>query len=146
MRLFILSLLFAATALSILFSAASIAEPIVVIVNSANQQELSKQDIKNIYSDIVTHWKNSQRIHLYNLPAQDQARDTFSQAIFGESTREILQEEHNRKITNSIKNPSRTKRASLISTVVRRDKDAIGYLPKSMLKNDNKIRVVLELE
>jgi ABC-type phosphate transport system substrate-binding protein len=141
-----MSLLFLATALSAMFSAAIAAGPIVVIVNSANQQELSKQDIKNIYSDIVTHWKNGKRIHLYNLPAEDEARDTFSQGVFGETTREILQEEHNRKITNSIKNPSRTKRARLISAVVRRDKDAIGYVPKGMIKDDKNIRIVLELE
>jgi ABC-type phosphate transport system substrate-binding protein len=146
MRTLLMSLLFLATALSAMFSAESVAGPIVVIVNSANQQELSKQDIKNMYSDIVTHWKNGKRIHLYNLPAADEARDTFSQAVFGQTTREILQEEHNRKITNSIKNPSRTKRASLVSAVVRRDKDAIGYLPKEMLKNDKNIRIVFELD
>lgn len=132
--------------LAAVLPAAFAAEPIVVIVNSANEQALTEQDIKNIYSDIVTHWENGKRIHLYNLPAKDDARDTFSRTVFGQSTREIMQEESNRKITNTIKNPSITKRASLITAIVARDKDAIGYLPKNQLRSDSNVRIVLELK
>jgi ABC-type phosphate transport system substrate-binding protein len=135
-----------AAALPAVIPTANAAGPIVVIVNSANQQTLSKQDIKNIYSDMVTRWENGERISLYNLPAKEKARDIFSQAVFGETTREIMQLEHNRAITNSVKNPPRTKRASLISTIVRRDKNAIGYLPKDMMRDNKNIRIVLELE
>ena len=144
MKTFFLSLIFIAltTAIPTVYAA----DAIVVIVNSANQQALTEQDIKNIYSDIVTNWKSGKRINLYNLPAKDQARDKFSRAIFGESAREILQQEHNRKITNSEKNPSRTKRASLLSAIVSRDVNAIAYLPKDMLKSDKDIRIVLEID
>ncbi|KPJ94266.1 MAG: hypothetical protein AMJ53_05650 [Gammaproteobacteria bacterium SG8_11] len=148
MKTFILSLFFMglATALPATIPTAHAADTLVIIVNSANQQVLTEQDIKNIYSDIVTNWKSGERINLYNLPAEDKARDKFSRAIFGESAREILQQEHNRKITNSIKNPSRTKRASLLSTIVARDVNAIAYLPKDMLKSDKDIRIVLEID
>jgi ABC-type phosphate transport system substrate-binding protein len=143
MRAFFVSLVL--IGLTTAIPAAHAAGPVVVIVNSANQQALTEQDIKNIYSDIVTHWKNGKRIKLYNLPAEDDARDSFSRAIFGVSTRVIMQEENNRKITNSIKNPSKTKRASLISTIVARDRNAIAYVYKDELKNNKDIRIVLEL-
>ena len=144
MKTLFVSLIFMGLAAAL--PAASAADAIVIIVNSANQQVLNEQDIKNIYSDIITNWKTGQRIALYNLPADDKARDKFSRAIFGETSREILQQEHNRKITNSIKNPSRTKRASLLSTIVSRDVNAIAYLPKDMLKSDKDIRIVLEID
>ena len=144
MRALFLSLYF--MGLAAVLPAAFAAEPIVVIINNANEQALTEQDIKNIYSDIVTHWNNGQRIHLYNLPAKDDARDTFSRTVFGQSTREIMQEESNRKITNTIKNPSITKRASLITAIVARDKYAIGYLPKNQLRSDTNVRIVLELK
>ncbi|WP_455210342.1 hypothetical protein [Kaarinaea lacus] len=144
MKTLFVSLIF--MGLAAVLPAASAADAIVIIVNSANQQVLNEQDIKNIYSDIITNWKTGQRIALYNLPADDKARDKFSRAIFGETSREILQQEHNRKITNSIKNPSRTKRASLLSTIVSRDVNAIAYLPKDMLKSDKDIRIVLEID
>jgi ABC-type phosphate transport system substrate-binding protein len=148
MKTFFLSLFFMglATALPAAIPTAKASDAMVIIVNSANQQSLTEQDIKNIYSDIITNWKSGQRINLYNLPGDDNARDKFSRAIFGETTREILQQEHNRKITNSIKNPSRTKRASLLSTIVSRDVNAIAYLPKAMLKSDKDIRIVLEID
>ena len=135
-----------ATALPASISTVNAADTIVIIVNSANQQDLTEQDVKNIYSDIVTNWKSGKRISLYNLPAKDEAREKFSRVIFGESAREILQQEHNRKITNSEKNPSRTKRASLLSAIVAKDVNAIAYLPKDMLKSDKDIRVVLEID
>lgn len=148
MKTFFLNLFFMglATAMPAAIPSANAADAIVVIVNSANQQTLTKQDIKNIYSDIITNWENGKRINIYNLPADDKARETFSRAIFGETTREILQQEHNRKITNSIKNPSRSKRASLLSAIVSRDVNAIAYLPKDTLKSDKDIRIVLEID
>ena len=52
-------------------------EPVVVIVNEANQQSLTQQDIKNIYSDIVFQWQNGERITVYNLPVDAEERETF---------------------------------------------------------------------
>lgn len=131
-----------ATVLQVLHAA----DTVVVIVNSENTQSLTAEDIKNIYSDVVTTWDDGKRVRLYNLPAEDTARETFSRAIFGLSAREIVQQESNRKITNSVKNPSNTKRARLISTIVAKNKHAIGYLPKNLLKANKNIRILMELE
>ena len=121
-------------------------EAVVVIVNKANQQSLSQQDIKNIYGDIVFQWENGSRIAVYNLPVNSEERETFSKKLFGESAQRMAAEESNRKITNTIKNPSKTKRARLVAQLVAKNSDAIGYIPLSMLDQSADVRVVLQFE
>ncbi|KPJ91336.1 MAG: hypothetical protein AMJ55_12010 [Gammaproteobacteria bacterium SG8_15] len=121
-------------------------EPVVVIVNEANQQSLTQQDIKNIYSDIVFQWQNGERITVYNLPVDAEERETFSRKLFGESAQRMAAEESNRKITNTIKNPSKTKRARLVAQLVAKNPHAIGYIPLSMLDKSADIRVVLQFD
>lgn len=121
-------------------------ESVVVIVNTENTQQLSAQQIKNIYSDIVTQWENGNKITVYNLYADDESRETFSQKIFGESAHKQVLAESNRKITNTIKNPSKTKSARLVIKMVSRNPDAIGYVPKSMVENATNVRIVLQID
>ena len=121
-------------------------ESVVVIVNKENTQSLTEQDIKNIYSDIVTHWDNGNKIDVYNLAVEDEAREIFSQKIFGESAQKQAAAEANRKITNTIKNPTKTKSARLIEKLVSKNPNAIGYIPASSLKDASKVRVVLQID
>ena len=121
-------------------------ESVVVIVNKANQQSLTQQDIKNIYSDIVFQWQNGERITVYNLPVDAEERETFSRKLFGESAQRMAAEESNRKITNTIKNPSKTKRARLVAQLVAKNPQAIGYIPLSMLDKSADVRVVLQFD
>ena len=121
-------------------------ESIVVIVNASNTQTISQQDVKNIYADIVTHWDNGQKIDVFNLYVDDGSRETFSQKVFGESARKLAAAESNRKITNTIKNPSRTKSARLVAKLVSKKPDAIGYIPLSLAKEVPNIRIVLQID
>ena len=121
-------------------------EPVAVIVNKANQQSLTQQDIKNIYSDIVFQWQNGERITVYNLPVDAEERETFSRKMFGESAQRMAAEESNRKITNTIKNPSKTKRARLVAQLVAKNPQAIGYIPLSMLDKSADVRIVLQFD
>ena len=121
-------------------------ESVVVIVNKDNQQKLSQQDIKNIYGDIVFQWKNKQRITVYNLPVDSQAREAFSQKIFGETAQRMAAEESNRKITNTINNPTITKRDRLVAKLVAKNPNAIGYIPASLLDQEADVRVILRID
>jgi len=121
-------------------------ESIVVIVNKDNQQPLAQQDIKNIYIDVVYQWKSGNRITVYNLPVDSDTREVFSQKLFGESAQRMAAEESNRKITNTIKNPSKTKRARLVAKLVAKNPDAIGYIPASMLDQTSNVRVILQID
>jgi ABC-type phosphate transport system substrate-binding protein len=144
---YIFKALLLVTSLSWLSANAVVAgESVVVIVNKQNQQALTKQDIKNIYADIVTEWDNGKRINVMNLPVDSSARENFSQKLFGESAQRMAAAESNRKITNTIKNPSRTKSERLVAILVGRNPDAIGYIPRSMLDKVDNVRVVLQID
>lgn len=121
-------------------------ESVVVIVNQQNQQALSQQDIKNIYSDIVVEWDNGKRIKVLNLPVDSEAREAFSQEVMGQSASRSAADESNRKITNTIRNPSSTKSERLVGMLVSRNPHAIGYVRKDMLNKLDNVRVVLEID
>jgi len=122
------------------------AEEIVVIVNASNTQSIALQDVKNIYADRIVKWNDGKYIKVLNLPVDSPERDTFSQAVLGVSAKVAAAKESNRKITNRIKNPSITRRASLISSIVARSKNAIAYLPKRMIRHSDRIRVIHKIK
>lgn len=121
------------------------AETLVVIVNSKNSQAIDTTDIKNIYTDLSVEWQNNQRIKVYNLPVDNAARETFARHIIGISAQEHAAEEANRKITNTIRNPTYTKTARLVHNKVSKEENAIGYIPKSILKNSSNVRIIMEI-
>ena len=142
-----LQILLLLASLSLLFAASATAgEGIAIIVNIQNQQSLTERDVKNIYSDMVTEWDNGKRIKVLNLPVDSDARETFSQRLFGESAQRMAAAESNRKITNTIKNPSSTKSDRLVVKLVSRNPDAIGYIPLELLDETDNVRVVLRID
>ena len=74
----------------------AVAEPVAVIVNSANTQAVSQDDVKKIYNDQVITWSNGDKISVYNLPIAAAARETFSQKILGISAEMAAAAESNR--------------------------------------------------
>lgn len=139
----ILCLLFS----SLLFAGTVYADgKVAVIVNSANTQALSKLDIKNIYSDIVTTWENGKTISVYNLPLKSPAREEFSRGVLKMSASSAEMELNNLKITNRMKNPQKEKREKLVVSIVARNPDAVGYVSASLVENKTGIRVLFELD
>ena len=121
-------------------------ESVAIIVNASNTQQLTAQQVKNIYADIVTQWDNGNNIAVLNLRVDKNAREVFSQKIFGESAQKLAQAESNRKITNTIRNPSKTKTARLVLKIVSTNPNAIGYIPLSMIKEASKVRILLQID
>jgi len=121
-------------------------ESVVVIVNAANTQEISEQQVKNIYADMVTKWDSGNRIAVFNLHVDANSRESFSQKVFGESAQKLASAESNRKITNTIKNPTKTKSARLVGKMVSRNPNAIGYVPLSVAKKVANVRIVLQID
>lgn len=122
------------------------AEGVAIIVNASNAQQLSEQDVKNIYADIVTQWDNGNKIAVFNLHVDDESREAFSQKIFGESAQKQVLAESNRKITNTIKNPSKTKSARLVAKLVAKNPNAIGYIPLNLAREMSNVRIVLQID
>jgi len=132
---------------TLLFTGTAYAEEkVAVIVNSANTQSLSMLDIKNIYSDIVTTWKNGKTISVYNLPLKSPSREKFSEGVLKMSASSAEMELNNLKITNRMKNPQKEKREKLVVSIVARNPVAIGYVSSSLVDNKTGIRVLFELD
>ncbi len=118
------------------------AADVAVIVNRSNPEQLSVEQLKNIYSDRVTAWRSGQRIEVYNLPDNQDAANVFAREVLGMSGRAAAAAELQRRTNNTLKNPSKTKRERLVFSIVSRHKNAIGYVPEYMVKDKKNIRVV----
>ena len=123
-----------------------LAENVVVIVNASNKQALSADAVKGIYSDNVIQWKNGSSIKAYDLPTKQQAREIFSQKVLGISAKASAKAWANRKITNTAKNPPKTKKEKLVVSFVRKNKNAIGYVSESAIKGKKGVKVVMTLK
>lgn len=127
----------------ILLATASVsAENMVVIVNSSNLQNLTKDDIKNIYSDRIITWKNGDKITVYNLPVESSGREVFSQAVMGLSAQSMAAKESNRSITNTVRNPQKLKRERLVVSIVSKNPNAIGYVTEASAKAKSGLRIL----
>lgn len=125
---------------------AALADPVVVIVNSANTQNLSLDDVKNIYADKTIVWANGEKIAVYNLPAEEAAAEIFARKVLGISASSAAAAESNRVVSNVARNPQQTKRDALVSSIVAKTPHAIGYVPKAQADGKSGIRVLFTLE
>ncbi len=118
------------------------AADVAVIVNRSNPVQLSTEQIKYIYSDRMTTWKSGQRIEVYNLPDNQDAADVFARNVLGMSGQAAAAAELQRRTNNTLKNPSRTKRERLVTSIVGRKLNAIGYVPEYLAKKNSHVRIV----
>lgn len=124
------------------FGLAVTAGEVAIIVNSSNSQSLSLADVKNIYSETLTTWANGKKIKVYEQKEDSPIREIFSQAVLGISAKKSAAAASNRKITNTSKNPAKTKRERLVISVVAKKPDAIGYADADKVKNIKGIKVI----
>ena len=117
-----------------------------VIVNAANTQNITRQDISNIYHDRMINWNNGEKIDVYNLPTASPAREIFSQNFLGMGAIAAAAAESNRHITNSSRNVQHLKRERLVLLSVASDKNAIGYVRNSNLKKISGIRILFVID
>lgn len=135
------------TLLLLVFSGTASAGPrIAIIVNAQNQQDLSLQDVTNIYNDKVITWENGEKIDVYNLPTSSHSREVFSRTLLGLSAIEAAAAESNRRITNTSRNPQLLKRERLVKLAVGADRNAIGYITASNLGDKRGLRVLFTIE
>ncbi len=132
--------------LALLTSTSAVAEPVVVIVNSANAQAVSQADVKAIYNDKSNAWANGEKITAYNLPPEDAAAEKFASKVLGSSARDAAAAESNRAVTNTSRNPQQTKRDALVASMVAKTPSAIGYVPKLSAEGKTGVKVLFTLE
>ena len=126
--------------------AAASDDRIAVIVNAANIQDISHQDISNIYRDRIITWDNGEKIDIYNLPTISPSREKFSQKFLGISAMASAAAESNRHITNSSRNTQLLKRERLVLLSIASNKNAIGYVKESHIKQKKGIRILFSID
>lgn len=119
------------------------ADEIAVIVNRANTQQLTMEQVKNIYSDNINAWQSGARIRVLNAPVNSYIREIFSKKVLGLSAHQAAATEANKKITNSLKNPSETKRERLVASIVSKKTNAIGYVSKEMAESKSGVKIIM---
>ncbi len=121
-------------------------DTVVIIVNSKNNQTITATDIKNLYTDKMTTWKDGKKIIVYNLPVSSRIREIFSYKLLHKSPSQAATAASNRVITNVIRNSTETKTARLVVSTVSRNPTAIGYTTYKNVKGKNNLRIVMAVE
>lgn len=122
------------------------AEKVAVIVNAENKQSLGRADLTAIYSDNVITWANGNSIHVYDLPVKNESREIFSRSVLGMSGSDAAKEWANRKITNTARNPPKTKNERLVLLSVKKDVNAIGYVLAGEAEGKEGIKILMTIE
>jgi hypothetical protein len=118
---------------------------IAVIVNRQNLQSINQRQLRDIYLDRLSNWKNGKMITVYNLPVSTAARELFSRQVLNMSALDAATMESNRKITNRQNNSLQTRQQNVILHYVANDPQAIGYVPLRLAQDNDQVRVLFTL-
>jgi hypothetical protein len=129
-----------------IYSGVALAEKVYVVVNTNNKEAVDREMIRNIYSDNRSHWSSGEEIIVFELPVKAETRQTFSQAILSKSAIISQRDWSNRFINNTIKNQMIIKPDRIVARFVGLQDNAIGYLPESIYKDSENLRIVLVIE
>lgn len=129
-----------------LMSLSTVAQTMVVIVNINNQEDISPEMIKQIYSDKRNFWKTGHEIVLFELPVKDKGREIFSEALLHKSAIASQSDWSNRYVKNTIKNKVKMKPKRLVARFVSRNSHAIGYIPASLAAKQKNIKVIMTID
>lgn len=119
---------------------ASAQEPVVIIVNSTNTQELTLAEIREIYKGKIEAWNNGQRISVYSLPYSDKSHEVFSRRVLGISVNNPAD------MDGGIQDIKQIKSEELLVTIVSKKHTAIGYCSQDAIKGKFGIRVIATLD
>lgn len=127
-------------------SIVSAAQPIAVVVNINNTDNISQEMIKQIYSDKRNFWSSGEKIELFELPVKDRVREEFSKALLNKSAIASQSDWSNRFVKNTIKNKVKMKPQRLVAKFVSVKKNAIGYIPLAKAKAQPNIKIILTID
>lgn len=127
-------------------AAASPGGTVVIIVNSANTQELTLAEVRDIYTGRLAAWGNGQRISAYNLPVSNATREAFSRRVLGISAAEADARVSRHQRTGGALGLQQTKSEELLVTIVSKKHTAIGYCTQAAVEGKFGIRVIATLD
>lgn len=121
----------------------STSEEMVVVVNAQNDENLTPEMIKQIYTDKRNFWGTGDQILLFELPVKDSKRTIFSNSLLNMSAIASQAKWSNRYINNTLKNKVKIKQEKLVAKYVSSYKYAIGYISAEEAKRQQNLKVVM---
>ncbi|MFW8592281.1 hypothetical protein ACOI22_15855 [Glaciecola sp. 2405UD65-10] len=124
----------------------ALAEKVYVVVHNNNNQDITPDLVKQIYSDKVSFWKNGETILVFELPVTSNAREKFAYDVLSKSSISSQRDWSNRFVNNTIKNQVKVKPQRLVARFVAKKENAIGYISETQLQSTQNVRVVMVIE
>jgi len=118
---------------------------VAVIVHQENDQPITAQEIRAMYMDRVTEWKDGSKVMLYNLPLGDKHREKFSERVLNMSALQADEAESVRRSNNVAINPVHVKAKNIVVSYVERNPNAIAYVPLTMIRDKSNVKVIMML-
>ena len=118
---------------------------IAIIVNSENTQAISKQQLRDIYMDRLSSWRNGKDIMVYNLPLASAGRELFSRKVLQMSVLDAATQASNRSITNRQSNRVQTRQQNVVAHYVANNPQAIGYVALDLARRQHNLRILFTL-
>jgi len=118
-------------------------EVIAVVVGKASVvTSVTRDELREVYLRRQRLWPNGARVIPINLPADDPARERFSQLVLRRSPNDLVSY-WNARYFEGVSPPEVIRSPAVVRAYVAAEPDAIGYLPSSEV--DDSCRVVLTL-
>ena len=118
---------------------------VAVIVHQNNNHKLSEKEIKALYLDHLTRWRDGSKVMLYNLPLGDKYRDKFSESILKMTALEADEHESKRRQLRIKVNDVEVKAKNVIVSYVEQHPNAVAYVPLNLVREKSNVKVVLTI-
>lgn len=122
------------------------AEQVSVVVNINNNEEITPEMIKQIYTDKRNFWESGKEILLFELPVKDRGREVFSKKLLNKSAISSQSDWSNRFVKNTIKNKVKIKPEKLVAKFVSINQSSIGYISTEMAKQQKNIKIIMTID
>jgi len=126
---------------SLLLSSVAAAGELVVIVNKANDNVVNKNVVAKIYTGSMSSWPGGGRVMAIDLPEGNSLRTVFSQNIVGSSVSALKTLWSQNIFTGRAIPPKVVETDEDVVGIVAKNKNAIGYVNASSVKDGVKIAV-----
>lgn len=133
--------------LLLFFSGANVyAEQISVVVNINNNEDITPEMVKQIYTDKRNFWESGKEILLFELPVKDKGRELFSKTLLNKSAISSQSDWSNRFVKNTIKNKVKIKPEKLVAKFVSINQSSIGYISTEIAKKQKNIKIIMTID
>lgn len=117
------------------------AEP-VVIINAANQTNVTKEDVKKLYLGKIKRFSNGNKAVVFSLSEKTEIKSAFNKKVLGKSASQFKSYWSQLIFTGKAKPPKELSSEAAVKEAVANEVNAIGIVDSALV--DEKVKVVLK--